>query len=89
LQRGRELNIRVFSSTQRPVDVSQLILTESEHTYIFKLKAESDRIKLEHATGIDRDQIAELKKGEHKFYYSNVEGDVLGPLRLRIKPSTI
>jgi DNA helicase HerA-like ATPase len=84
LQRGRELKIRVFSATQRPIDVSQLILSESEHTYTFKLKLEGDREKVERATGISRESIARLKKGEHKFYYSNVEGEIRGPLTLKI-----
>lgn len=80
--RGRELGIEVWSATQRPTRIPQIILSESEHTYCFSLKLPQDRERVEQTTGIERERIAELQK--RQFYYAQLEGTVYGPLKLSL-----
>jgi len=51
LTRGRELNVSVWSLTQRPSGLNQLILTESTHYFIFRLTHINDRKKIAEITG--------------------------------------
>lgn len=78
--RGRELGIEVWSATQRPMRIPQVVLSESEHVYAFRLRLPQDRQRVEQLTGIDADQIAALRK--HEFLYAPQDGEVFGPLKL-------
>lgn len=81
LSRGRELGVEVWSGTQRPTRIPQIVLSESEHVYAFRLRLPQDRERVEALTGIDRNRIAMLQKQE--FLYSRQDADVVGPLRLQ------
>ncbi len=83
LTRGREQGISLYSSTQRPNYIPQVILTESEHVYAFRLQGESDRDKVEGTFGIAAERIEGLPK--RKFFYANAEGDINGPFTLNIQ----
>ncbi len=83
LTRGREHGISLFSSTQRPMRIPQVILSEAEHFYIFRLQMKQDRAKVESMTTIPATSIIDLPK--YKFIYANAEGDTQGPLKLTIK----
>lgn len=48
---GRKYNVGCISLTQRPMDIPQTLLSESEHMIIFRLKLEQDRIKIERVCG--------------------------------------
>jgi DNA helicase HerA-like ATPase len=80
--RGRELGIEVWSATQRPKDIPQIVLSESEHSYCFRLRLDQDRERVEQTTGISRDAIASLEK--QYFLYARLDGNVQGPLHLSI-----
>lgn len=82
LTRGRELGISTFCSTQRPKLIPQIVLSESEHYYIFRLLLPQDRMKIRQVIGLDDDALSTL--GKYEFYYANNEGETLGPLRLRL-----
>lgn len=81
LTRGREKDISIITSTQRPSRVPVVMFSESEHVYCFKLKMEQDRDRVEAMTGIDPDAIADLDK--EYFYYCPQDGDISGPWRLK------
>lgn len=84
LVRGRELGVEVWSATQRPTDIPQIALSESEHIYIFALSLPQDREKVENITGVSRDEISKLKKQE--FLYWRQSGGIVGPVKLRLNP---
>lgn len=46
LTRGRELNVNVWSCTQRPATIPVVIYSESTHMFIFKLNAAPDRERM-------------------------------------------
>lgn len=71
LTRGREKGVEVYSATQRPKDIPQVILSESEHYYVFKLRLEQDRLKIKTITGLSDDSQNGLSKTE--FYYLNLD----------------
>lgn len=72
LTRGRELNVGVWSASQRPSGISQLIISESNHIFAFDLNMPQDRKKLAEVTGA----IEFLEKpGIYKFWYYNVRQD--------------
>lgn len=82
LVRGRELNIEVWSGTQRPLKIPQVTLSESEHVYCFSLILPQDRKKIVDATGMSYDEIAGLDKRE--FLYSRQGSGVYGPFSLEL-----
>jgi hypothetical protein len=82
ITRGRELGISTFCSTQRPKLIPQIVLSESEHYYIFRLLLPQDRMKIRQVIGLDDEKLSTL--GKYEFYYANNEGETLGPLRLSL-----
>ncbi len=83
LARGRELNITVFSSTQRPKGIPAIIISESANKYVFRLQLEGDRKRVKEFTGITDEDISRLPR--HCFYYANLLKRY-GPLSLDISP---
>jgi AAA+ superfamily predicted ATPase len=82
ITRGREHGVEMWSGTQRPTLIPQVIMSEAEHVFMFKLKMEQDRDKMAATTGIDPDA---LRLPKHQFYYAPQDDDVRGPLRLRLR----
>lgn len=82
LAQGRELGIATWSATQRPMRVPQVILSEAEHVYTFRLQLPQDRGKVEAVTGLDRHLIGALSK--YEFYYSPADESKVGPLKLSL-----
>lgn len=82
LTRGRELMVAAWSCTQRPVGVSNFLLTESKHWFIFRLNAPDDRQKLYKASG---NQTFLTSPHNHDFLYRNAdnEGVIKSKLNLR------
>lgn len=70
LTRGRQRKTAVWSLTQRPSGIPQLIMSESTHFFIFDLNMPQDRDKLVEVTGA-----VELyeKPGKYLFWYYHVE----------------
>ena len=83
LTRGRELGISTWSATQRPKSIPQVLKSEAEHIYTFRLKLDVDRVAIEQTTALDEALQAALPT-KHVFYYSSEEGGNFGPLTLKL-----
>lgn len=64
LTRGRERGITCFMATQRPAEIPQFILSESEYYFIFKLQMPQDKERLRKIKGIPESAIESLDKYE-------------------------
>lgn len=69
LTRGRELGIGVWSCSQRPSGIAQIIISESNHIMSFDLNMPQDRKKLAEVSGAPEFL---QKPGHYKFWYYNV-----------------
>jgi hypothetical protein len=82
LMRGRELGLELWSATQRPMRIPQVVLSESEHVYVFRLRLPQDRQRMEQLTGIEQERIHALPKLD--FLYAAQDASIVGPLRLNL-----
>ena len=83
LTRGRERGNGLLSSTQRPMQIPSVIMSESEHWYVFRLSMPGDKKKVQDTIGVPADSIGELEK--RRFFYSRADlGRFIGPLTLKI-----
>lgn len=73
LTRGRELNVSVWTLTQRPTNIPLIVLSESTHYFIFRLNAISDRKRLVDYTGFD--EFSENPPQKYAFNYFNTQKD--------------
>lgn len=83
LTRGRELKVAVWSLSQRPSGIPQVIMSESSHFFVFDLNMPQDREKLVEVTGAE--ELLEkpsTKYGKYTFWYYNVERERAVPARL-------
>ncbi len=64
LTRGRERGITAIMATQRPKEIPQFILSESEHFYVFRLQMPQDKDAIERIKGIPTTAIDSLEKYE-------------------------
>jgi hypothetical protein len=80
IMQGRELDITVISATQRPMDIPQIVLSESEHYFIFRLLMAGDREKIIKILPFKEEQLSRMN--EHDFYYGTASGKISGPARL-------
>jgi DNA helicase HerA-like ATPase len=69
LQRGRELNVSIWSLTQRPSGIHQLIMSEATHYFIFRLTLMNDRKKISDITG--QEKFLKVPKGFNFRYWRN------------------
>lgn len=81
ITRGREVGVVVYSATQRPARVPQIILSESEHLYVFRLRLPQDRERIADITGLPPER---LFLPIFRFYYSPQDGEPIGPLKLKL-----
>jgi hypothetical protein len=72
MQRGRELNVGIFNCTQRPRGIPKMALSESEHTFCFRLKLEDDRRHMSEFMGRE---IIDVKLQGHGFFYMHESMD--------------
>jgi hypothetical protein len=82
LTRGRVRDIETWTSTQRPSGIPSFILSESENTYLFKLKYPADLKRAEQMTGINDEYIRNLPK--RHFCYIDGDGGVSYKLKLNL-----
>jgi len=76
ITRGRQQGTSVYSATQRPMDIAQVVMSEAEHNYIFRLKMPQDRMKVERMTAVPAElQFQKLSLRQHNFFYSNAEAE--------------
>src|SRR5262245_84370 len=83
LSRGRERGISTMIATQRPKRIPLVLLSESEHVYVFRLAMPEDRIRVWELTGIDPVEQQNLRN--HEFIYFNaLTGERSGTLKLNL-----
>ena len=80
LTQGRELGISCYAASQRPVSISQLILSETSHVFSFRLRMEQDREKLSATLGYDVDFLRTVPK---RYFYYLSEIDYKGKFKVR------
>lgn len=83
LTQGRELGVETWSATQRPMNVPQVVLSEAEHFYAFRLNMPQDRRKVEQMCALEQELVGSLPK--HYFFYAPQDGEAIGPLKLNLK----
>lgn len=74
LTRGRERGTGSLSSTQRPMQIPNVIMSEAENWYIFRLSMPTDRKKVYDTIGIDPEEIRTLQKKQ--FIYARADEDM-------------
>lgn len=80
--RGRERNVEIWGATQRPARIPQIVFSEAEHVYCFKLRMPQDRERVEQMTGISEERIAALAK--RQFIYAPQDGDISPVMSLNL-----
>ena len=71
LQRGRSRNVGAVSLTQRPKEIPNAVISESDHQFCFKLNLKTDREKL--YTMIPEDYHERMDTiQEYHFIYNNI-----------------
>lgn len=83
LARGRERGISTITGTQRPSRVPLILLSESEHFYIFRLTLLQDRMRIYEMTGISVDEQTDLRNHEF-FYFNAIIGERSPKLKLNL-----
>ena len=73
LQRGRELDVGIWSLSQRPSNINVDIIAQSLHYYIFRLNNINDRKKIASSSG--QDSFIRKVNG-HNFLYWRADVDV-------------
>lgn len=81
LTRGRELGISTLCTTQRPVSIPLITMSEAMRFYVFRLNLEEDRKRMEKVTGISEEEQLTLKHYEF-FYYDVFNGRLPNKLKL-------
>ena len=69
IQMGRSKNIGVWCGTQRPARVPVVLLTESEHHFIFRLRNKADQVRM--AEYSDMSILKEPARGHEFWYYGD------------------
>jgi ABC-type dipeptide/oligopeptide/nickel transport system ATPase component len=82
LTRGRELGISTISSTQRPKKIPQVVLSESENYYVFRLQLPQDRQRVREIVALSNERMLALNK--HEFFFGSADGDIIGPMKLTL-----
>lgn len=80
---GRELNIGVWSGSQRPVNIPSFIISEATHLYCFDLNLKKDRERIADVSGYDE---FKERPGYRNFWYINLSDPAAtGPTRATLK----
>lgn len=83
LTQGREHGVEMWLATQRPMKIPQIVLSESEHVYVFRLRMPQDRAKMADIAGMVPDEIAQLQKRQF-LYARQDEAGARGPYTLNL-----
>lgn len=70
--RGREFGVGVWASTQRPVWIPLVAMSEAEHFFMFRLQLMEDKQRLAAFMGAD---VLQPIYDEHGFYYAKAADD--------------
>lgn len=84
LTEGRQLNISCYTASQRPVSISQLIISEATYVFSFHLQLPQDRAKLQECFGYSLEFLADVP--QYHFYQINQsrEFGVRGAFKLKL-----
>ena len=77
LTRGRELNVTAITSTQRPMNLPQEIMSESSRFYVFRLAMPQDRKKVASFVPVEASRFGQLQK--QRFIYYRDSDDEANP----------
>lgn len=69
LTRGRELHVTAITSTQRPMDIPQELMSEAKRYYIFRLTMPQDRKKISEVIPVDGARLATLPTERFLYYH--------------------
>jgi hypothetical protein len=86
LTRGRSIGLEIWSATQRPKDIPQFLMSESEQKYLFFHMMPQDKDKLSKMVGVDIALVDSLSMENHEFAYVNINR-ISGKLKLKLKRS--
>lgn len=81
IAQGRGRGVAVWVATQRPHKIPQILLSEAEHWFVFRLNHPVDRVAVWQWTGIPTARIASLPK--RVWYYVGM-GETSGPHVLNV-----
>lgn len=78
-RRGRERNVTLWATTQRPVGVPKILMSEASHFFIYQLRDPADRDRISQAAEQPlQSSIQSLEKREF-LYVNAANGTVDGP----------
>jgi energy-coupling factor transporter ATP-binding protein EcfA2 len=79
---GRSNNCGLWIATQRPHGVPIFAISEADATFVFRLRVDRDRERMEAATGthIPWDRL----RADYSFVYIDKRGDLQGPAHLNL-----
>lgn len=81
---GRAAGVGLWTATQRPTGVPLYTISETQHMFIFFLRLERDRERMEDATSGSEIPWDQMRSPKYQFAYVNESGDVSGPTFLRM-----
>lgn len=80
---GRASQVGLWTGSQRPSGIPLYTLSESNHTFCFRLRVDRDQARMEEATGETIPWGA--LRAKHSFIYIDGEGNMSGPARLSLE----
>ncbi len=83
LTRGREMNVELIMSTQRPSKIPTECMSEAKRWYVFRLTMKDDRKKVSEMIPADPESFDRLTR-HHFYYYNDDEDGVRGPQKLGV-----
>lgn len=84
MTRGAELGVAVWSLSQRPSGIANVIMSECSHFFVFDLNIREDREKIMKITGVTEFLTKPSEVGgKHSFWYYNFSMDSAVLMRLR------
>lgn len=84
-QTGRSFGVGSLALSQRPVNIPNFVLSESQHIFVAYTQLKSDREKLEGATGVNWDILRDVPKYHFGYYSSSLgmkEPVIMPPVKL-------
>lgn len=84
LTRGRERETTIWGATQRPKTIPMVYMSEATHFFIFSLKLEADRKRIQEFIPYP-EIMEEIQKQSHKFWYYNdtMDKPVLASMKVK------
>lgn len=69
LTQGRELGVSILATTQRPVSIPVILMSEATKIFLFRLNWPDDQKRMENITGVSVEE--QLKLEQYEFWYYN------------------